>query len=58
MWPIVTDGVTWSVGLSVTIMSPAKTAESIEMPFSVRTRVGPNNKMLDGVRAGPPGEYE
>jgi len=37
MWPIVTDGVVWSVGrsvcLSVMTMSPAKTTELIEMPF-------------------------
>jgi len=26
MWSVVTDGVAWSVGLSVTIVSPAKTA--------------------------------
>jgi len=39
MWPIVTDQVAWSVGLSVglcvglslTVVIPAKTAESIEM---------------------------
>ena len=30
MWPIVTDRVVWSVGLSVTLVSPAKTAESID----------------------------
>ena len=29
--PIVTDGVAWSVGRSVTIVSPAKTAEPTEM---------------------------
>jgi len=38
MWmqPIVTDHVAWqtaSVCLSVTLMSPAKTAEPIKMPF-------------------------
>jgi len=37
MWPIVTDGVAWSVGLSVTIVSPAKTAKPIEMPFGLWT---------------------
>jgi len=33
--------VTWSVGLSVsvTLVSPAKTAEPIEMPFGLRTWV-------------------
>ena len=29
-----------SVGLSVTLVSPAKTAEPIEMPFGLRTRMG------------------
>jgi len=29
-----------SVGLSVTIVSPAKTAKSIEMPFGLWSRVG------------------
>jgi len=42
---IVSDRVAWSVGLSVylsvTVMSPAKTAEPIEMPFGLWTRVGP-----------------
>jgi len=39
MWPIATDGVVGSVGLclsfclSITFMSDAKTAESIEMPI-------------------------
>jgi len=32
MRPIVTDRVAWSVGLSVTLVSPAETAEPIEMP--------------------------
>jgi len=32
-----------SVCLSVTLMSPAKLAEPIEMPFGLRTRVGPGN---------------
>ena len=32
MWSIVTDWVVWSVGLSVTVVSPAKTAEPIETP--------------------------
>ena len=42
----------WSVGLSVchTLVSPAKTAEPIEMPCGLRTRVGPGNYVLD---AGP-----
>jgi len=33
---------------SVTLVSPAKTAEPIEMPFGLRTRVGPGNYTLDG----------
>ena len=33
---------------SVTIVSPAKTAEPIEMPFRLWTRVGPRNHVLDG----------
>ena len=52
MPPIATDGVAWSVGLSVclsvTTVSPAKTAEPIEIPFGVQTRVGPRNYVLDG----------
>jgi len=40
---IVTDRVAWSVGLSVTLVSPAKTAEPIEMPFGLWTRVDPGN---------------
>ena len=41
-----------SDGLSVTIVSPAKTAEPIEMPFGLWTRVGPRNHVLDGVHIG------
>jgi len=40
-----------SVGLSVKLVSPAKTAEPIEMPFPLRTRVDParpGNNLLDG----------
>jgi len=32
---VVTDGVVWSVCRSVTIASPAKTAEPIEMPVGL-----------------------
>ena len=35
-----TDRVAWSVGLSVTDVNPTKTAEPIEMPFGLWTRVG------------------
>jgi len=41
MRPIVTYQITWSVGLSITVVSPAKTAEPIEMQFGFRTLVGP-----------------
>jgi len=50
MRPIDTDRVAWSVGLSVTLVSRAKIAESIEMSFGLRTRVGPGNHVLDGVQ--------
>jgi len=50
MRPIVTDRVAWSVGLSVTLVSRAKPAAPIEMPFGLRTRVGPRNHVLDGVQ--------
>jgi len=40
MRSIVTDAVAWSVGLSVTIMSPARTTEPIKMPFELWIRVG------------------
>jgi len=41
MQPIVTDRVALSIVQSVTLVSPAKTAEVIEIPFALRTRVGP-----------------
>jgi len=54
MRPIVTDkssvvclSVCLSVGLSVTIMGSAKTAEAIEMPFGFWTRVGPRKHASD-----------
>jgi len=34
--------------MSVTLVSPAKTAEPIEMPFGLRTRAGQGNHVLDG----------
>ena len=57
MWPIVTDRVAQSVGLSVcltvslsvTVVRPAKTAEPMEMPVGLRSWVGPRNHVLDGV---------
>jgi len=48
MRPIVIDRVAWSVGPSVTLVSPAKTAEPIEMPFELWTRVGPCIHVSDG----------
>ena len=56
MQPIVTDRVAWSVGrsvcwfvdLSVAVVSPAKTAAPIGIPFELRTRVGPGNHVLAG----------
>jgi len=50
MQPSVADRVAWLVGLSVTLVSPAKMAELIQMPFGLRTWVGPGNHVLD---AGP-----
>jgi len=41
MQSIVTDRVAWSVGRFVTLVSPAKVAEPIEMPFGLRSRMGP-----------------
>ena len=55
MRPIVRDRVAWSVGLSVTLVSPAKTAEAIDMPFGLRTRVGPRDHVLDGGSDPPMG---
>jgi len=50
--PIVTDCIAWYVGLSlclsVTLVSPAKKAEAIDISFELRTRVGPRNHVLDG----------
>jgi len=48
MWLIVTNRVAWSVGLSVTLVSPTKTAEPIEMPFRLWARMGPRNHVLHG----------
>jgi len=50
MRPIVTDRVAWSVGRSVTLVSPAETAAPIEMPFGLKTRVCSGNHVLDGVQ--------
>jgi len=50
MRPILTDRVAWSVSLSVTLVSPAKTAAPIELPFELRIWVGPGSHVLDGVQ--------
>ena len=47
--------VSLSLHRSVMIMSPAKTAEPIEMLFRLWTQVGQSNHVLDG---GPDPPYE
>jgi len=47
MPPIDTDRVASSVCLSVMVMSPAKTAEPIEMLFGFWPRVGSGKHVLD-----------
>jgi len=47
---IATDGVTFSASVSVTTVSRVKTAQPIEMPFGMCTRVGLSNHVLDGLR--------
>ena len=41
-----------SVCLSVTVMSPEKTAELIEMPFGLWDQIEPREHVLDGVHIG------
>jgi len=53
MRSVVTDRVAWSVGLSVTLVSPAKMAKPIEIPFGLRTQVGPGTHVLDRVPLPP-----
>jgi len=56
MQPVATHGVAWSVAqtvslsvsLSVTVISPAKMVEPIEMLFGMWTWVDPKNYLLDG----------
>jgi len=50
MRSIGTDGVPCYVGRSVTVMSPRKMAEPIEVLFGLRHRVGPRKHVLDGVQ--------
>ena len=57
MPPVVTDRVAGSVGLSVgLLLSPAKTAEPIEMPFELWARMGSRNHVLDGSQDPPMGK--
>jgi len=63
MRPVVADGVAWSVGLSVTIVSPVKTAEPIEMSSEMWTRGGSNEAFIGPTQDGmgtlaQPGEYD
>jgi len=57
MRPILTDQAGWfvglSVGLSVTLVSPAKMAAPIELPFGLRTWVGPGKRIRWGSRSPP-----
>ena len=52
MLPVFTDRVArsfgLSVGLSVTVVSPAKAAEPVEMPVGLSARVGSRSHLLDG----------
>jgi len=45
-----------SVSLFITVASPEKKAEPVEMPFGVGTQVGPRNNLL-GVGQDPPLEW-
>jgi len=49
----VADRVAWSVDLSVTLVSLAKTAEPIEMPFGLWAWMGPSNHVSNGVQISP-----
>jgi len=42
------------VGLSVTVVSHAKSAEPIELPFGLWTGLGPRNHVRDGVQKPHP----
>jgi len=57
MRPVVTDEVAWSVCLSVTIASPAKTVEPTEMLYEMWTQVGPETITRWRCRLAPPGKY-
>ena len=45
---VLTNQVASSVSQSMTLVSPAETAEPIEMPFGLRIRVGSKNHVLAG----------
>ena len=47
---IVDQSVGLSVCRSVTLVSPAEMVAPIEIPFGLRTRVGPMNHVVDGVQ--------
>ena len=55
MRPIATDGVVWSVDLSVGrfVCLPCKTAEPTAMLLRMWTRVGQENYVLDRVQVSP-----
>jgi len=53
MWRIATDEITWSV-CWVTFVSPAKTAEPIEMRFGVLDSHGPKKPCIIWGRDPPP----
>jgi len=54
MRPIVTDRVAWSVCMSVcwsvSLVSPAKTAETIKMPFRLWAVIDLKNVLDDGLQ--------
>jgi len=47
MQSIVTDRAAWPVTRSVTLVSPTKMVEPIEMQCRLKTQVGPGNHVLD-----------
>jgi len=48
MQPVLIDQEAWSLSLSVTLVSPAKTAETTDLLFRLKTRAVPRNHELDG----------
>ena len=49
MRPGSTEPVAWSVGRSITLTGPAKTAEPIDVPFGIWTPEGPGKHVVDGM---------